>query len=173
MKNRSILPSMRMIVSRVYEAGHAPSSPARAADRSWIPPVGAAPQEVSDRLRGLAVGGGFTLLEVMIAMAILAITLVAVFQSQSQSLSMAGDSRFLTTASLLAQSRMVVIDAADPREVKAGSGDFGEAFPDYGWQVGIADTEIAALKKITVTVTNNGMAAGNAYRLVLYKVVLP
>ncbi len=41
---------------------------------------------------------GFTLLEVMIAMAILAISLVAVYQSQSQSLSMASDSRFLTTA---------------------------------------------------------------------------
>ena len=52
--------------------------------------------------------GGFTLLEVMIAMAILAITLVAVYQSQSQSISMAGNSRFLTTASLLAQSLSLI-----------------------------------------------------------------
>ena len=115
---------------------------------------------------------GFTLMEVMIAMAVLAIALVAVFQSQSQSISMAGDSRFLTTASLLAQSRMVEIDAADPRDVKAGNGDFGEDFPDYRWQVEIGDTEIEVLKKISLTVTNSRMVVRNSYRLILYKVVL-
>lgn len=114
---------------------------------------------------------GFTLLEVMIAMAILAISLVAVYQSQSQSISMAGGSRFLTTASLLAQSRMVEIDAADPRDVAAGKGDFGEDFPDYQWQVEIADTEIDVLKKISLTVTNSRMVVNNNYRLILYKVV--
>ena len=119
------------------------------------------------------VPGGFTLLEVMIAMAILAIALVAVYQSQSQSISMAGSSRFLTTASLLAQSRMAEIDAADPREVAAGNGDFGDAFPDYQWQVEIGETEIDLLKKIILTVTNNRMAVRNTYRLILYKVVLP
>jgi general secretion pathway protein I len=116
---------------------------------------------------------GFTLLEVMIAMAILAIALVAVYQSQSQSLSMAGSSRFLTTASLLAQSRMAEIDAVDPREVTAGSGDFGDAFPDYQWQVEIGETEIALLKKIVLTVTHSRMVVRNTYRLILYKVVLP
>ncbi len=105
-------------------------------------------------------------------MAILAIALVAVYQSQSQSISMAGGSRFLTTASLLAQSRMVAVDAADPREITAGNGDFGEDFPDYLWQVEIGDTEIDVLKKISVTVTNSRMAVGNSYRLILYKVVL-
>lgn len=116
---------------------------------------------------------GFTLLEVMIAMAILAIALVAVYQSQSQSLSMAGDSRFLTTASLLAQSRMAEIDAADPREITAGNGEFGDDFPDYRWQLELVETEIDLLKKIVLTVTHKRMAVRNAYRLILYKVVLP
>ncbi|MCD6153076.1 MAG: hypothetical protein J7J07_04110 [Syntrophobacterales bacterium] len=39
-------------------------------------------------------------------MTILAIALVAVFQSQSQSISMAGQARFATTAFLLAQSKV-------------------------------------------------------------------
>ena len=106
-------------------------------------------------------------------MAILAIALVAVYQSQSQSISMSGDSRFLTTASLLAQSRMAEIDAADPREITAGSGDFGEAFPDYQWQVELGETEIEMLKKIVLTVTHNRMVVRNTYRLILYKVLLP
>lgn len=104
-------------------------------------------------------------------MAILAITLVAVYQSQSQSISMASDSRFLTTASLLAESRMVEIDAADPTKVTAGNGDFGEDFPDYRWHLEIGDTEIEVLKKITLTVTNRLMVVRNSYRLILYKVV--
>jgi general secretion pathway protein I len=123
--------------------------------------------------QSIAFSRGFTLLEVMIAMAILAIALVAVYQSQSQSISMAGSSRFLTTASLLAQSRMAEIDAADPREVTAGSGDFGDSFPDYQWQVEIGETEIDLLKKIILIVTNNRMVVRNTYRLTLYKVVLP
>jgi general secretion pathway protein I len=105
-------------------------------------------------------------------MAILAIALVAVYQSQSQSISMAGSSHFLTTASLLAQGRMAEIDAADPREVVAGNGDFGDAFPDYQWQVEIGETEIELLKKIILTVSNSRMAVRNTYRLILYKVML-
>jgi general secretion pathway protein I len=114
----------------------------------------------------------FTLLEVMIAMAILAITLVAVYQSQSQSISMAGGSRFLTTASLLAQGRMVEVDAAGPLGITAGNGDFGEAFPDYRWQLEVTDTEIEVLKKLTLTVTHSRRVDRSGYRLILYKVVM-
>ena len=110
----------------------------------------------------------------MIAMAILAIALVAVYQSQSQSLSMASDSRFLTTASLLAQGRMAEIDAANPLPTTNGTGDFGEAFPDYKWEMEISDVEeIPLLKRIALTVTNSRMTKRNTYRLTLYKVVLP
>lgn len=117
---------------------------------------------------------GFTLLEVMIAMAILAISLVAVYQSQSQSLSMASDSRFLTTASLLAQGRMAEIDAANPRQMASGKGDFGETFPGYQWEVEMSDVEeIPLLKRIVLTVTNSRMTKRNAYHLTLYKVVPP
>ncbi len=114
---------------------------------------------------------GFTLMEVMIAMAILAIALVAVYQSQSQGISMAGESRFLTTASLLAQDKMARLDAAPAGEIKAERGDFGDDFPDYAWRVEIEDTEIKLLKKIVVIVTNNRLVSRNEYRLTLYKVL--
>jgi general secretion pathway protein I len=108
----------------------------------------------------------------MIAMAILAITLVTIYQSQSQSISMATDSRFLTTASLLAQGRMAEIDAADPRAVISGNGDFGDDFPGYTWQLEVsAVEELPLLKKMTLTVTQGRMATRNTYRLILYKVL--
>jgi len=122
----------------------------------------------------LAGRGGFTLLEVMIAVAILAITLVTVYRSQSQSISMVSSSRFLTTVSLLAQERMARIDAADPREVVSAKGNFGEDYPDYAWQVEVGDVkEIPLLKRIALTVTNDRLTTNNTYRLILYKVVLP
>lgn len=108
-------------------------------------------------------------MEVMIAMSILAIVLVTVYQSQSQSISMASSSRFLTTASLLAQSRMVDIEWMNVKDIRAEDGDFGETFPDYRWRVDVTDGEVEFLKKIEVSVTNEKMAKNNAYRLVLYK----
>ena len=86
---------------------------------------------------------------------------------------MAGSSRFLTTASLLAQSRMAAVDAADPRQLAPAQGDFGDDYPDYRWQVEIGETENTLLKKIILTVTNSRMAVRNTYRLTLYKVVKP
>ncbi len=176
MRSMSISSSMRMTVPPVFD----PRPAVRLPKNAGAPLMAAAdayePVRMESRRRPrriAVVPGGFTLLEVMIAMAILAIALVAVYQSQSQSISMAGSSRFLTTASLLAQSRMAEIDAADPREVAAGSGDFGDDFPDYQWQVEIGETEIDLLKKIVLTVTNSRMVVRNTYRLTLYKVVLP
>lgn len=81
---------------------------------------------------------GFTLLEVMIAMAIIAIALTAVFGSQSQSVSLASEAKFDTTASLLAQSKMAEIDLMPVEEMVSDSGDFGEDFPGYSWQLSVS-----------------------------------
>lgn len=114
---------------------------------------------------------GFTLLEVMIAMAILAISLVAVFRSQSQSVSMAGESRFLTTASLLAQGKMAEVEGMKSQDLSNNNGAFGEDYPDYLWRIEVKDTAIQYLKKIDVIVTNSIMVANNAYQLELYRFV--
>lgn len=53
---------------------------------------------------------GFTLLEVMVAVAILGITLVSIFSSEAGAIRMAGRARLLTTASLLARCKMAEIE---------------------------------------------------------------
>jgi len=111
--------------------------------------------------------GGFTLLEVMIAMAILAITLVVVFQSQSQSVSMKGSSKAMTTLTLLAQSKMAEFESAEFSRVESSSGEFGPDFPDYSWTCTVSTEEF--LKKIVLTVKNNRLVKGNAVNLVLYR----
>ena len=112
---------------------------------------------------------GFTLMEVMIAMAILAIALVAVFQSQSQSISMSTDSRFMTTAALLAQSKMVEVEAASTLDNYSDDGDFGPDYPQYTWHLEVGDTQLPQFKKIDVTVTNKLFINRGTYKLVLYK----
>lgn len=82
---------------------------------------------------------GFTLLEVMVAMTLIAIALMAVLGSQSQSVSLASEARFNTTAALLAQSKMAEIELEDPEDLSTDSGDFGEDFLGYTWQLSVSD----------------------------------
>ncbi len=93
---------------------------------------------------------GFTLLEVMIAVAIIAIALMAVLGSQSQGLSLSGESRFNRTAALLAQGKMAEIEAVkDQRDLSSDSGDFGDEFPGYTWQLSVHDVLFEGVEKLS------------------------
>lgn len=108
-------------------------------------------------------------MEVMIATAILAIALVSIFQLQSQSISMATDSRFMTTATLLAQSKMVEVEARSFLSNQSEAGDFGTDYPQYTWRLQISDTKLPQFKKIEITVNNNLFLSRGTYTLTLYK----
>lgn len=82
---------------------------------------------------------GFTLLEVMIAVAIIAMTFVSMLASQSQSLSIAAISRFETTAALLAQQKMTELQLEEFDELSSDSGSFDDEFADYSWQTQVKE----------------------------------
>ncbi len=118
---------------------------------------------------------GFTFLEVMVAMAIIAIALMAVLGSQSQSLSLASEARFSTTAAFLAQSKMAEIETGDPHDLCSDSGDFGEFFPCYCWDLVVRDPALGGpekvpdyLKRIDLTISR-GEDELYQYRLRLYR----
>ena len=120
---------------------------------------------------------GFTLLEVMIAVAVIAIALVAVFGSQSQSLTLANEAKFSTTAALLAQSKMAEIEAVNPEDLASYSGDFGENFPNYHWNLTVqdisfvgADEVLSYLKQIDLSLFY-GEQSQYQYGLRLYRFV--
>lgn len=103
---------------------------------------------------------GFTLLEVMIAVALIAIALTTLLGSQSQSVSFANSAKFETMAALLAQSKMSEITVQEPDELTNDSGDFGDDYPGYAWEVNVSDIAIAGmdnisdyLKQVDLTVT--------------------
>jgi len=118
---------------------------------------------------------GFTLLEVMVAMAIIAIALTAVLGSQSQSVSLASEAKFNTTAPLLAQSKIAEIEVAEQDDLAGDSGDFGEDFPGYTWELSVEDIVFEEpenvsdlLKKIDLKVSW-GEEELYQYRLRLYR----
>jgi len=90
---------------------------------------------------------GFTLLEITVAMAIIAIALTAMLNSQSQSLSLANEAKFSTTAALLAQSKMAQFETMKPEDLVSDSGDFGEDFPYYHWEMNVNDITIPGAEK--------------------------
>jgi len=92
---------------------------------------------------------GFTLLEVMIAVAILAIALTTLLGSQSQSVSFANSAKFETMAALLAQSKMSEITTRKPDELTNDSGDFGDDYQGYNWEVVVSDIAITGLDNIS------------------------
>ena len=105
---------------------------------------------------------GFTLLEVMVAMAIMAIVLVSVYRMHSQTLTMNTAARFYTQAPMLAQGKLAQLEAASSGEIAGDSGDFGDKFPGYTWNITTDEVssealgEIAAdLKRIDMTVSFN------------------
>jgi general secretion pathway protein I len=117
---------------------------------------------------------GFTLLEIMAAISIIAIVLVTVYRLHAQTLSMNYSARFYTTAPMLAQKKMVEIESEGREEMSDDSGDFGDEFPGYRWQVAVEDVESKALgnvaenlKKIDILITLNNDEF--TYRVRTYK----
>lgn len=80
---------------------------------------------------------GFTLLEVMIAMAILAIALTSLFGSQSASVALATETRFNIQAPLLAQMQLARLQSSE--NVVADNGTFGDEFPGFQWELIVED----------------------------------
>ena len=92
---------------------------------------------------------GFTLLEMMIAVSIVAIVLTAVYRLHSQTLLMNSDARFQTLAPLLAQRKLADLDVIGLSELEESSGDFGEEFAGYGYYVTITDVESELFEKVS------------------------
>ena len=94
---------------------------------------------------------GFTLLEIMVAVAIIAISFVSLLGSQSQSISIATISRFEITASMLARQKLAEIQTADFEELSTAEGDFEDDFTDFHWQ-----TEVSELTEDETGITGAG-----------------
>lgn len=105
---------------------------------------------------------GFTLLEIMVSISIIAIVLVAVYRMHTQTISMNTSVKFYSTAPLLAHGKIAELEINPLNELTDDSGNFGEEFAGYRWNVSINDVESKFLgatgedlKKIDITISFN------------------
>ena len=100
---------------------------------------------------------GFTLLEVMVALAIVALSLTAVTASMSQMIMAAHTMRDRTYASWIAQNRIAELRlAAAIPDVGASNGEVQFANTEWTWRAVVTETGVEDLYKIDVSVSFAG-----------------
>jgi prepilin-type N-terminal cleavage/methylation domain-containing protein len=96
---------------------------------------------------------GFTLLEIVICLGLIALVLMAAFHLQAQNLDLQSEAQFMTTATCLLQERISQIQAVEKIDEGTNSGDFGKDYPDYTYKQEVSavpDTETLYRVKVTV-----------------------
>ena len=96
---------------------------------------------------------GFTLLEIVICLGLIALVLMAAFHLQAQNLDLQSEAQFMTTATCLLQERISQIQAMEKIDEGTNSGDFGKDYADYTYKQEVSavpDTETLYRVKVTV-----------------------
>lgn len=102
---------------------------------------------------------GFTLIEVLVALAILAIALAAAARAASVAADNAEETRLRALATWVAQNRIAELQALNvfPNNGSAsGRNSMGGA--EFEWQQTTAETPNSAFRKVTITVSRPGIA---------------
>ena len=97
---------------------------------------------------------GFTLLEVMIAIAIISIALISLQALNIRTIATHAHLQRVTQATLLAQHKMSEVESASAKAVsqEAEQGVFEEPFEQYKWQTSFSETPLASVRMVTVDV---------------------
>jgi general secretion pathway protein I len=118
---------------------------------------------------------GFTLIEVLAALMLIAIVIPAVMQGITVAQHAGDSARRRTEAAGLAQTQLATILAMESWQTGSLSGDFSPDFPNYQWKAQVAawpgDTTGAGLQEIDLTVS--WMLGGRENTVVLSTLAYP
>ena len=95
---------------------------------------------------------GFTLLEVVVALAIMASVILTLLGSVNYHLGIIANERDSTTMTLLARTRLAELEQAPAK----GEGTFAPSHPEFGWKAELLPTELPGLQKLVVRVKRSG-----------------
>ena len=98
---------------------------------------------------------GFTLLEVVVALAIMAAVILTVLGSLNYHLDSISAERDNTTLTLLARNRLVELEQQGGLQQKS-EGTFAPAHADITWRAELFPAKVPALQKLVVTVQRTG-----------------
>jgi type II secretion system protein I len=97
---------------------------------------------------------GFTLLEVLISLLIIAIVLISCLRAQNQSIRLYTLSRDMTIATILARQKMGEIEneATGFPELGEEEGDFEEQFPGFTWKKAVSVTPFEEARRVDLSI---------------------
>lgn len=98
----------------------------------------------SAKIRHAKCNSGFTLLEVLVAVAILGAGLTVLLGAVNRNLIMAMESRNVSIAGLLAQRKMAEVELEGYPELGQEQGQFEEA-PEFNWFLSVVPYDISSL----------------------------
>jgi len=106
-----------------------------------------------------------TLLEVLVALVLVGIGLVAILQALGSCMQAEIRAQERQTESMLAAEKLAEI-LKEPSIAKGrDSGDYGEDFPDHSWEAEISNTQVLGLDLVTVTVRHKVGEKERTYEL--------
>jgi general secretion pathway protein I len=97
---------------------------------------------------------GFTLLEVMVAIAIIAAVLVTLLGTHLMSLNLAQKNRQQAVMSMLARQKMEELFTLSFDSIANDSGDFAPEYPEYEWELSVDKADIDNLKNVKITISS-------------------
>lgn len=119
--------------------------------------AGAPGSDIGPRQPDPSPTAGFTLLEVMIALAIVGTTLIAMLSLGNRTIATHDQLQRLTQATLLAQEKMTEVEqqATDSLalDLQDSQGVFAEPFAAFSWQTSYTATPIEQVRQVVVTVS--------------------
>jgi general secretion pathway protein I len=95
---------------------------------------------------------GFTLIEVLVTMLMIAIILPVAMRGISHALFAAGNAKQSVEATTLAENKLAEITSSTQVAANGGSGDFSPDFPQYKWQSNIVSQQLGMFE-VDVTVS--------------------
>ena len=119
--------------------------------------------------RSDASAGGFTLVEVTVAMAILAMTFVVLMGLQQRDVSLQEYADRLTVATLLSRERMMQFEMASFPQIGEQAGEFLEEHQSYTWKASITSTPFGFVREVRVRVRWKGEEQGAELIAYLFK----
>ena len=91
---------------------------------------------------------GFTLLEIMVSLAIMAGVILTLLGSVNYHIGIIANERDSTTLTLLARNRMAELEQAPEK----GEGTFAPSHPELSWKADLVPAELPGLQKMIVKV---------------------
>jgi general secretion pathway protein I len=110
---------------------------------------------------------GFTLLEVMIAVAILGAALVTILSLNSRSILLGSESASILLATMLAQEKLGEIEIERPLKAGWSSGNF-ELYPEFHFQREVAPTKVNGLKQVILRVSWSNQGQEEELEIITY-----